>query len=1469
MSSERYKVFQDATLGYISVEDIYVENLIDSFYMQREKNVSQVGLHPIFSGATHNRFAHSLGVYHIGTKIFQSVKQSTSRLNTHIDMDVHLEIYGILYEIACLLHDIGHTAFSHTLEYNFNDKYVDLDIGGETRSVGLKRAVAKLLDRYLELKKSAPSDTYLNCALQKKFKVLERKNMGLAVRSSPHETMGAYQILTSKVIRKSIENILTAKCNNSLLQNKWPIISDCMDNWLAFIARMITGCKYDIQLVTQKSGARKYVELKERYSLRNCIISLLNGNIDADMLDYLNRNSHYAGYASNNIDLNRLCSAFQIHYDIKKNLFSNCIYKSALSSLDGVIQARNFEPKWLYSHHKVVYFNDVLLKFLIKESSARFCKDYQKDIEQVLLESLFAKPAKYKKLVDPNQAQYIFNYYTAYTDNSVIITHASGNLSALRNRIASKLTRIGAFPAVKNPRYLKLKGKLADFAYFAFSHIGVQLKQFPQNASEIKDEFDALDRFIAIVDHLAVAEFKYAFINIMLAPNTRMRRKETFFVPTSFNKTTDADLENLFKNLYIMVKPSDNVNAHPKDTRDRLYIELLEEFRTRKYRQSLWKSFEEYQLFIESVIADIPSLSFSQASEWLIRLIENQRDDHWIEFEDTQKSIIAAKNNRYRDTESIYVNDHDGQLFDRIFGFLGDSMIIRLYHGKYKSFDNVLVKFSDTQFKEYKKLQNSPTPKEFYFPYIYFKPESKNYKEERNNKLKILAAKLNLYLKLNCGEGQNMDIENISALDRKIIRDSVHGDIEVKNKYMAIVRCKAFQRMHRIKQLATANYVFPEAVHTRFAHSLGTFHVMTKMVNHFCSLFDTLNIKYTERDKDVILVAALLHDIGHGPLSHTFEGLAGIQSHEDWTSLIIENDEELNGVLRKYWGDSFPNEVIDCLKKNTTDTHSLKYVFSELISSNLDADRIDYLLRDSQNTGEKFGVFDMQKLISSMVLTEYDGKLCVALSHNALPAVEQFIVGRYNMYSMVYFAPYKLMSEELFRIICKSIVQQADICLNSVNKVIREIGVKLSETTVYKLSKGQVGVKEYLRMDDYTIMHEITQSIEELSKLHFGKKYKYMLDSFLYRNGYERKHILNDSIVNFDTLTKRLANECYYSKLQYSVIKVQTSFCAYKREIGVRDKEILIVYDNGEIKPFSKASKYKSDFSQDQYDLNKGNDLWRTSFAALYLNLDILDIELRELGASNPVKAGNRLVEILDSYDMNKHTEIENKYFCNSVVFKKAETKIKDLEKQSEYTIGNKKTKEQYDTYYDTETFDLAKHGYTFRCRNVGDKKIFTLKKPGAIGNGADEAQFIRLEFEIEADSDEITSDTVVQFLKDNNLIEEMRVFGANITDDFSTLKKIVCIKNNRTCYIVRHKNISEFVCEVAFDDISYTACNEDGGKALREYQIEMELKCSHIYRITLNDFAKKLCALLEINEQENKATQSKYIHALKGLNLL
>jgi HD superfamily phosphohydrolase len=225
-----------------------------------------------------------------------------------------------------------------------------------------------------------------------------------------------------------------------------------------------------------------------------------------------------------------------------------------------------------------------------------------------------------------------------------------------------------------------------------------------------------------------------------------------------------------------------------------------------------------------------------------------------------------------------------------------------------------------------------------------------------------------------------------------IFRDPVHGNISVTDPtVLALIQSPEFQRLRRIRQLGTSFISYPGAEHTRFAHSLGVYHLMNRVLKH---LSDRKLIDISPDDYAMACCAALLHDIGHGPFSHLFEKLTHVR-HERWVERIISQPESSIYQILASRNPDWPARITSIIMGTWSGPPFLK----ELISSQLDVDRMDYLLRDSKMCGVTYGQFDLDRLIQT--ITVFDGH--VALTDKGIHSAEEFLLARYFMYWNVYF----------------------------------------------------------------------------------------------------------------------------------------------------------------------------------------------------------------------------------------------------------------------------------------------------------------------------------------------------------------------------------------------------------------------------------------------------------------------------------
>ena len=217
---------------------------------------------------------------------------------------------------------------------------------------------------------------------------------------------------------------------------------------------------------------------------------------------------------------------------------------------------------------------------------------------------------------------------------------------------------------------------------------------------------------------------------------------------------------------------------------------------------------------------------------------------------------------------------------------------------------------------------------------------------------------------------------------------TLNSSIPEEQMVMELIDSSPFQRLRRIKQLGPAYLTFHGAESSRFTHSLGVFQLARRAINHLSKIDSKLN-----NHRFILYGAALLHDLGHGPLSHTSEEIFKIK-HEKWTAKLINSNQEISLILNSY-GEENAKAISDLIQFRQTPQ---KLIIS-LISSQLDCDRLDYLMRDSYTTGTRYGHLDIDRIISAMTVAP-DGDL--AIHPKGLMAVEHYLVIRNLMYRSVY-----------------------------------------------------------------------------------------------------------------------------------------------------------------------------------------------------------------------------------------------------------------------------------------------------------------------------------------------------------------------------------------------------------------------------------------------------------------------------------
>jgi len=228
----------------------------------------------------------------------------------------------------------------------------------------------------------------------------------------------------------------------------------------------------------------------------------------------------------------------------------------------------------------------------------------------------------------------------------------------------------------------------------------------------------------------------------------------------------------------------------------------------------------------------------------------------------------------------------------------------------------------------------------------------------------------------------------------RIFHDPIHKEIVFDGgkpeelMIMELIDTVAFQRLRRIKQLGAASLLFHGAESSRFTHSIGVFCIARKIYKRLIESKSSFC-----ENKFVLYGAALLHDLGHGPLSHTSETIFD-HNHEKWSQNLVKNYSPINSILKKY-DFELPRQIGELFESKQLFSKPLK----TLISSEIDCDRLDYLLRDSYNTGTNYGLVDLERIISGLTFSP-EGN--IAIKPKGIIAIEHFLILRNLMYRTIY-----------------------------------------------------------------------------------------------------------------------------------------------------------------------------------------------------------------------------------------------------------------------------------------------------------------------------------------------------------------------------------------------------------------------------------------------------------------------------------
>ncbi|WP_299060900.1 HD domain-containing protein [uncultured Polaribacter sp.] len=377
----------------------------------------------------------------------------------------------------------------------------------------------------------------------------------------------------------------------------------------------------------------------------------------------------------------------------------------------------------------------------------------------------------------------------------------------------------------------------------------------------------------------------------------------------------------------------------------------------------------------------------------------------------------------------------------------------------------------------------------------------------------------------------------------KILNDPIYGFIQIPNTLIFdIIEHPYFQRLRRITQMGFSNLVYPGANHTRFHHAIGCIHLMQKAVEGL----RFKEVEISNEEEDALYLAILLHDIGHGAYSHALEhSIVGGISHEEISLRFMKKlNNEFNGVL---------DVAIQIFEKK----YHRKFL-CQLISSQLDIDRLDYLKRDSFYTGVAEGNISSDRLIAMMNVKDDE----LVIEEKGIYSVEKFLIARRLMYWQVYLHKTGLVAENML----VNVLKRAKELAEKGEELFASAALKyFLYNQISEVNFNNETLNMFSRLDDYDILSAIKEWSNHKDKV-LSLLSKMIIDRKLLRIEMKKNEFDETAVVDkINNIAKKL--ELSYSEAQFFVFTKKIENQAYQQE-----KPIFILNKSGDLKDIAKAS---------------------------------------------------------------------------------------------------------------------------------------------------------------------------------------------------------------------------------------------------------------------------------------------------------
>jgi HD superfamily phosphohydrolase len=403
-------------------------------------------------------------------------------------------------------------------------------------------------------------------------------------------------------------------------------------------------------------------------------------------------------------------------------------------------------------------------------------------------------------------------------------------------------------------------------------------------------------------------------------------------------------------------------------------------------------------------------------------------------------------------------------------------------------------------------------------------------------------------------------------MSEKIIRDPVHDVIAFRTEsptdalLFRLLNAAEFQRLRRIRQLGMAHLAYPGADHSRYSHSLGVMETARRILGQLRKSF-----RIDEREETVCLCASLLHDLGHGPFSHVFERVSGI-NHELLTDRVITDPRsEVHQILAAH-DRALPADVsgLMCGQFGRAFLH-------DILSSQLDADRFDYLLRDNLMTGSRYGDYDLEWLVHALTIDDSTGRL--AVTWKGISAVEAYLQSRYHMYRNVYFHKVVRSAEGMVKLTLQRAKRLA---------VQDRLAWPPREHVVFKALLGQqLEIEDFTEFDDVAVQHcfQIWTKSDDptLASLCRGLLYRKLYKTLDLTHEPDVRRV-NDAVAAAEQAVRSAGGETAYEMFYDE--PADTPYETFSPEEPDRADEIMVLERGGKLTPFASISPITKSLNQ-------------------------------------------------------------------------------------------------------------------------------------------------------------------------------------------------------------------------------------------------------------------------------------------------